>query len=454
MKKNLIIFVFLFCFSASLYSQVTPPDPVITTIRLPEPDLNGKISLEQAIKNRRSIRQFTAKPLKITQIGQLCWSAQGITDEKKGLRAAPSAGAIYPMQLYVVLPDGLYLYYPQNHSLEKQINGDIRPMLYTAAFKQQVVQNSPCSFVIAGSVKKIEAEYRGRGEKFTYLEAGHIAQNVHLQAVALGLGSVPLGAFDPKSVAAICKLPEDLEALYLVCTGNTTVKPVLEPAVAAAPLLPPPVQSADNIQSKRVVILVPDKYFNDREYFGVENALQLVGIQPVIASSITGEIKGIERNTITAAKLFRDIKVDDYDAFVFISGPWGQNGYLDNRDILKLVQLADGKKKILAAISTAPAIFANAKIVKGRSVASFPSQRGTLINAGAKWKNTSLEIDGNIITANDTDAAMSTTGGVDTTQRFGAAIVNMLRQPPLLTRPPLRETSPTEKKRRGGQGMY
>ena len=417
MKKNLIIFVFLFCFSAGLYSQVTPPDSVITTIKLPEPDLNGKISLEQAIKNRRSIRQFTAKPLKITQIGQLCWSAQGVTDEKKGLRAAPSAGAIYPMQLYVVLPDGLYLYYPQNHSLEKQINGDIRPMLYTAAFRQQVVQNSPCSFVIAGSIKKIEAKYRGRGEKFTYLEAGHIAQNIHLQAVALGLGSVPVGGFDPKSVAAICKLPEGLEALYLVCAGNPVEKPSLKPVIASVPAAVPAVRPTDDIQTKRVVIIVASRYFDDTEFFDAEEALQIAGIQPVVASSVIGEIKGIVRNNVTATVLVKDIKVDDYDAFIFIGGQSFRE-YFDNKNVLKLVQAANEKKKILAAIDTAAGIFAYANIVKGKNVTSFPSQRGRLVNVGANWENKNLVIDGHLITASGPEAA----------RMFGTAILRMLRQ--------------------------
>ena len=427
MKKSLTIFVLLFCFSAGLYSQVMPPGSVVTTIRLPEPDLNGKVSLEQAIKNRRSIRQFTAEPLKITQIGQLCWSAQGITDEEKGLRAAPSAGAIYPMQLYVVLPDGLYLYSPQGHSLEKQINGDIRPMLRTATFGQQVIQNSPCSFVIAGSVKKIEAKYRGRGEKFTCLEAGHIAQNIHLQAVSLGLGSVPLGAFNSKSVAAICKLPEGFEALYLVCTGNPTEKPFLEPVVASAPAAAPAARLTDDIQTKRVVIIVASKYFNDTELFGAEHALQIAGIQPVFASSVVGEIKGIERNTITATVLIKDIKVDDYDAFVFIGGQ-GAREYFNNKDVLNLVRSANEKNKILAAIGVAPAIFAYADVVKDKNVACFSSQRRRLLSAGARWKSTSLEIDGNMITASGPDADPLVAGSPASAQRFGTAILNMLRQ--------------------------
>ena len=445
MKK---VFFILLLVSNILLAQPAAVAPVVTTIKLPEPDLNGKISLEQAIKNRRSIRQFTAEPLKINQIGQLCWSAQGVTDPNRGLRAAPSAGALYPIQLYVVLPDGLYLYSPQSHSLEKQINGDIRPMLSTTAFGQKVVQDSPCTFIIAGSVRKLEAKYRGRGEKFIYLEAGHIAQNIHLQAVTLGLGSVPLGAFDPKSAAGICKLPEDLEVFYLVPVGIPLVKPALEPAVAAAPASGPAVRPADDIRTKQVVIIVPSKYFNDDEFFSVQVILQTAEVQPVVASSVIGEIKGIGRNVITADMLIKDIKVDDYDAFIFIGGP-GMREYLYDKDSVNLVRQANEKNKILAAINNAPAIFVEAGIVSGRTVTSFTAQRKKFVDAGAKWKNTSLEVDGNIITAGGPDDAQISAGGISVVQRFGTAILLMLRQPPV-PRPPSSET----KTRSSGSRMY
>jgi SagB-type dehydrogenase family enzyme len=430
MKKTLIIFVLLVCFSANLFSQVAPPAPAITVIKLPDPDLNGKVSLEQTIKNRRNIHQFTAESLRINQIGQLCWAAQGIIDSNSGLRTAPSAGALYPMQLYVVLPDGLYLYSPQEHSLEKKISSDVRPMLSMASFGQRVVQNSPCVFVISGSAIKLEARYRGKGEQFAYLEAGHIAQNIHLQAVSLGLGSVPVGTFEPKSVAATCKLPEDLEPLYLVAVGYPAVRPSLEPVGAYAPVVsPPPVKPSSDIRSKRVVIFVLDKYFDDAEYFDIEDTFQVAGIQPVIASSVVGEINsinGLNRNSITATVLFRDVKVDDYDAFVFVDVPVSARNYFNDKNILSLVRQANGKNKILAAISTAPAIFANAGIVKGKNVTSLASERSNLIRAGAEWKDTSLEINGNIITAADTQNSRESR----VPKRFGTAVLRLLREQP------------------------
>jgi protease I len=215
--------------------------------------------------------------------------------------------------------------------------------------------------------------------------------------------------------------------LYVVCTGNPTEKPFLEPVIASAPAASPAIRRIDDIRTKRVVLIVASKYFDDTEYFGAGEKLQTVGIQPVIASLVTGEVKGIERNTIIATMLVKDIKADDYDAFVFIGGS-GAREYFSNRDVLNLVRLANEKKKILAAIGTAPAVFASADIVKGRNVTSSTAQRRKLLLAGAEWKNSSIEINGNMITASGPEADRLEVGSSESAQRFGTAILSMLRQ--------------------------
>jgi SagB-type dehydrogenase family enzyme len=416
MKKAVTIFAVSFCCLPFLFSNNTCAAPAVETIRLPEPKLNGSFSIEQVIAARRSVREFTDEQLKINQLGQLCFAADGITDREKNLRSAPSAGAIYPMRIDVVLPDGLYSYDPDSHSLTRELGMDIRPMLYIASFRQQVVQKAPCILIISGSARKIEVKYRGRGERFILLEAGHIAQNILLQAVAEGLGSVPIGGFDPKSVVRICKFTEEFEPLYLICLGTPAEKPSLAPAIPAAPLPAPATEQPFDIRTKKIVIIIPKLRFNDMGFFGVQEACQISGVQSDIASSVTGEIKGQERNIVTSTVLIRDINVDNYDAFVFIGGP-GVREYFDDQNVLKLVRSANQKKKILAAIYNAPGIFAAADVVRGKTVASFVSERRNLVSAGADWKNTDLEISGNIITANNPEAA----------RRFGAAILSTLR---------------------------
>jgi SagB-type dehydrogenase family enzyme len=416
MKKTIIIFAIIFCcltFSAFSIVFAAPP---IETIKFPEPKLNGSFSIEQVIAARRSVREFTDEQLKINQLGQLCFAADGITDREKNLRSAPSAGAIYPMRIDVVLPDGLYSYAPDSHSLTKELGMDIRPMLYIASFRQQVVQKAPCIFIISGSARKIEAKYRGRGERFISLEAGHIAQNVLLQAVAEGLGSVPVGGFDPKSVARICKFTEEFEPLYLICLGVPVEKPSLAPAIPTTPLPSPPAAQPVDIRTKKVMIIVPSQRFDDMEFFGIQETCQISGVQSDTASSVTGELKSQQRNTISATKLIRDINVDDYDAFVFIGGP-GVREYFEDQNVLRLVRSANQKKKILAAIYNAPGIFAAADIIRGKTVAAFISQRRDIVSAGAEWKHTDLEISDNIITTANPEAA----------RRVGAAVLNTLR---------------------------
>jgi len=414
MKKRLLLVLLI---ASGFLAWPGTANSFMTIIRLPEPHLNSNVSLEQAIKNLMSVRDFTAKELKIEQIGQLCWSAQGITDPNRGIRTALSPIAIYPMQLNVVLPDGLYVYDSNDHSLIKYVNTDIRPMLYAASFKQQVVRNSPCIFVISGSAKKVEARFRGRGERFICLEAGHIAQNIDLQAVTLGLGSAPVGDFDSKAVAGICKLNENLEPLYLVCVGNPVKKTSLESLSSPGFTPSPAVRRPLDIRTKKVVAVIAARRFNDSEFFGIQETLQIAGVKMDIAAIEIGEIKGLERNKITATMLIKDVRVDDYDAFVFIGGS-STGEYLKDKNLLKLVRQANSREKILAAINITPAIFAYADVVRGKKVASSISQRAKLNLAGAQWQTSPLEIDGNLITASDQDAA----------RRLGSVILQMMRE--------------------------
>ena len=234
MKRLPIIMICTLLLGSLCFAQPARVTKQNKPIKLPSPDTTGRISVEQAIKHRRNIQDFTDEPLRLEQIAQLAWAGQGITDEEKGFRAAPSAGAIYPMQLHIVLPDGLYRYDPKSHSIKKTIDKDIRRSLYLAAFSQPVVSKSLCSFVISGSARKVEAKYRNKGERFISIEAGHIAQNLQLQAVALGLGSATIGGLDSKNVAKACNLKPMQEPLYIICFGYPT-KPLSIAPVAKEP---------------------------------------------------------------------------------------------------------------------------------------------------------------------------------------------------------------------------
>jgi SagB-type dehydrogenase family enzyme len=186
---------------------------------LPSPRLEGEMSLEEAIARRRSVREFGVEPLSWEEISQLLWSAQGITDPR-GLRAAPSAGALYPLEVYVAVAEGAYHYLPQKQALKLVTERDLRHDLWEAGLRQDVLRQAPAIFVIAAVYERTEAKYGDRAERYVQMEAGHAAQNLLLQAVALDLGAVSIGAFYDEQVADALGLPADHRPLYLIPVGH------------------------------------------------------------------------------------------------------------------------------------------------------------------------------------------------------------------------------------------
>lgn len=186
-------------------------------IKLPKPDLKGSIPLEQTVARRRSRRDFSSRPLTLKQISQLVWSAQG--EEAKGFRTAPSAGATYPLEVFVVTEKGLFHYLPAKHSLESITDKDLRSGLASAALGQKFIAQAPATIIFAAHFERTTGHYGQRGVRYVFMEAGHSAQNIHLQAEALGLGSVAVGAFDDDSVSKVLKLPDHLEPIYIVVVG-------------------------------------------------------------------------------------------------------------------------------------------------------------------------------------------------------------------------------------------
>ena len=188
--------------------------------QLPPPVLASPVSLEEAIAQRRSVRVFEERPLTPQQISQLCWAGQGITDARHGLRASPSAGALYPMELYIVRAEGVDHYLPDGHRLDRHLGGDLHPALRRAALDQEAVGEAPVCVVVAAVVKRTARKYGDRAERYCFIEAGHVAQNILLQATALDLAGVPVGAFEDRKVAAALKLPQDHRVLYLLPIGH------------------------------------------------------------------------------------------------------------------------------------------------------------------------------------------------------------------------------------------
>ncbi len=187
---------------------------------LPPPRVEGPRSLEALLAVRRSVRSFTTEPLTTAELGQLLWAAQGVTDAA-GHRTTPSAGATYPLELDVVTAEGVARYVPSEHALARRGTVDLRAALRLAALDQAAVGDAPLVIVISGVVERTAARYGPeRAERYVTLEAGHAAQGILLEAVALDLGAVPMGAFVDAAVHELLSLGEGEEPLYLIPVGH------------------------------------------------------------------------------------------------------------------------------------------------------------------------------------------------------------------------------------------
>jgi SagB-type dehydrogenase family enzyme len=207
-----------------------------TIIKLPKPQLKGKVSLEETILKRRSVRRYRREPIVLSQLSQILWSAQGITGTRE-FRAAPSAGATYPLEIFVFvgkkgviageakqapeeLQAGIYHYEADSHSLSLHNPADLRPDLARAALDQEFIIEAPVDIVICALYHRTSYRYGRRGERYVHIEVGHVGENIHLQAVALGLATVEVGAFDDEDVRKVLGVEEQIKPLYIMPLGK------------------------------------------------------------------------------------------------------------------------------------------------------------------------------------------------------------------------------------------
>lgn len=193
---------------------------------LPAPRQRGTVSVEEAIAARRTVREFADAPVALEAVSQLLWAAQGITDPSRGRRAAPSAGALYPLELFVVagnvagLAPAVYRYVPEEHRLALARLADVRPELVSRAGCQPWLGRAPVLLVVAARIQRTTAKYGERGVRYVHLEVGHAAENALLQATALGLASGVAGSFADEEVRGVLGVEEGVTPLYLVAVGK------------------------------------------------------------------------------------------------------------------------------------------------------------------------------------------------------------------------------------------
>jgi len=194
---------------------------------LPDPDTDGDISVENALSTRRSHRSYRNESISKEQLSQLLWAAYGITSSNN-FRTAPSAGATYPLEIYAVIGDvtgiepGLYRYIPKEHKIEQTISGDIRKELGETTFSStnsKMIIDAPVTITYCAVFERTTGRYGERGRNYVFIELGHSAQNVYLQAEALGLGTCAIGAFSDIDVSALLQLSQNEEPIYLLPVG-------------------------------------------------------------------------------------------------------------------------------------------------------------------------------------------------------------------------------------------
>jgi len=191
-------------------------------LSLPMPAQHADSPLTKIITARRSVREFTQEPVPLDKLGALLWAAQGITSPH-GRRAAPSAGALYPLELYVANDHGVFHYTPAKNTLTQLQTNDVRRALGVAALGQPCVAYAPAIIIFGAVCERTTKRYGERGLMYLHMEIGHATQNLMLKAVELGLGTVAVGAFDEQAAATLLQVPKDAQVLYLVPVGAEAV---------------------------------------------------------------------------------------------------------------------------------------------------------------------------------------------------------------------------------------
>jgi len=209
-------------------------------VQLPDPRPDSPTSVEKALSQRQSVRSYLKQALPLKEISQLIWAAQGITRKTEnlpnrwnpkyewqgGYRTAPSAGALYPLELYLVAGDvegletGVYKYLPKNHSLMKIMDGDRRNDICNVALRQPSVREAAALIILTAVYERTSYKYGERAERYVHMEAGAAAENVYLQGVSLGIGTVIVGAFQDEGLKTVLKLPAEESPLIILPLGK------------------------------------------------------------------------------------------------------------------------------------------------------------------------------------------------------------------------------------------
>jgi protease I len=365
----------------------TPRAPRVMVIQLPQPVINGDVSLEKALRDEQMTALPSDQRLQFPQIGQLAWAAQGVRFSQAAAAGAAPSSASPALKLFFVLPDGVYGYNPIGHSLEQVVDGDARQAMAATLPGGAVIGG--VQIVLAGSQRDFSAQYGPRARTGMLLAAGQTAQSIQLEAVSLGLAFVNIDDVNANVARRVIRLSKAMEPVCVIYVGYPAGQ---APAAVTTPL--PVSQPAP----KKALLVVAPQGFQDQELAETKRALEYAGVTTAIASTRLGPLQGVLGTSVDSMLLINQANVADYGAVIFIGGP-GIADYLNNPTVQNLARQAIAQRRVLAAIGTAPSILANAGALRGVVATGFVTEQAKMLQGGAKYTGNPVEKDGLIVTA-------------------------------------------------------
>ena len=399
MKRKILFLIIIVLFSTVSFAQRRTRNSIQKIIQLTEPQTTGGMPFQEALSKAKNVPVFTGEPIDRTTIGQLAWAGLGNKQTPDTFVATPAPGeSLFPSQLYFITSEGVFFYQPINHSLEQIYEGDTRMALANTTTMPNSVVSAGCVIVVTSSVTSSRSSTRRTTTSSStdidrasmLLEAGHIAQNIQLQAVSLdkGLGTNVISNFDSRAVNTACNLPRELDALYLICVGYMTEE-ANNPTVSA---------------QKKAAIIVPAQNFDDVEFFTTLSTLTAAKIQTVVASNRTGMIVGMNGGTFQVGMPIQQLRVLDYDSIVVIGGS-GATIFINDLLMVNIIREAFNNRKIIGATSMGTSVLASAQILQGIKVTGIATEAGNIQQMGAIFSNIPVEEDKRIITCAGPQAA-------------------------------------------------
>jgi len=378
----------------------------LKVIQLPAPTIARAGSFEQALARQQNLEAPTHLRLTFSEIGQLLWAAQGVAVPQAPAAVIPDA--MIPMKVYVILPDGVYLYSPSVHALQQLREGDVRAALAMAVLNQPGGPVGGCQIVLAGSSADFSTRFGMKAKTAMLLLAGQMSQSIQLQAVSLDLTYLAVNNVDTLGVRRVCRLDRTLMPLYVAMVGYPPSRAMGRGMTGMTPTATSPAEAAPAAEETpsevpastvgRAVLITPQREFQDEEFFQTKFALETASIEVVVASSRRGKVLGIRGGVGQAELGLSQIKVEDFDALIFIGGA-GAVPFASNTRVQELVRQAAAKEKLLAGSGTAALILASTDVVRSAKVTGLAAHQQLFVLAGAVYTGAAVEQDGLLITS-------------------------------------------------------